>query len=230
MKRRTFFQDQDKSTRRESGAITKVQSAGGRVHKISAADASREVSFYLAGDKVNDSHLSDLNAIAGVVWLNLANTKVTDDGLKNLAGMKLKKLHLEKTEIGDKGLAHLKDQVELEYLNLYGTRVTDAGLVHLHKMTKLKRLYVWQSKVTPEGMKKLEGAIEGLEVVGECKLPVIEKKPEKKPEEKKKAAEGKDKKPNAKKEKKDAPKAKDKPSEKSEAKPAEKTAEKKDNK
>ena len=185
MRRLRAFQDKDQSSRRESVAIEAVQSCGGRVQKISAADDSREVSFYLVGDKVKDSNLSQLNAIGNVIWLNLANTKITDDGLKHLAGIKLKKLHLEKTAIGDKGLAHLKEQTELEYLNLYATKVTDEGLVHLHGMKNLKRLYVWQSQVTPEGMKQLEEKIPGLEVVGECKLPVIEKKPPKKEEEKK---------------------------------------------
>ncbi len=233
MKRRAFFQEQGQSTRREVGAVTKVQSVGGRVQKISAADDSQEVSFYLAGEKVNDTHIENLSAIGNVIWLNLANTKITDDGLKHLAGMKLKKLHLEKTQIGDEGLAHLKDQVELEYLNLYGTKVTDKGLVHLHGLKKLKRLYVWQSQVTPEGMKKLEKMVEGLQVVGECKLPVIKKEEKKKDAKKKdakkkKAQKGKDKKSEPKKDKKEPVKADAKPAqksdEKSESKPAKKPA------
>ena len=140
--------------------------------QISSADSTREVSFYLAGKKIEDQHLKDLGNVSDVIWLNLANTAVTDDGLKEIAGMKLQKLHLEKTGIGDSGLAHLKDMSDLEYLNLYGTTVTDAGLKHLEKLSKLKRLYVWQSKVTKEGMKSLEGKIPGLKVIGESKLPV----------------------------------------------------------
>ena len=172
----------------ESEALKRIEAAGGRVQQISSADSTREASFYLAGKKITDEHLQDLGAVQNVIWLNLANTKVTNDGLKNIAEMKLQRLHLEKTDIGDEGLAHLKDLVELEYLNLYSTAVTDEGLKHLEKMSKLKRLYVWQSKVTEEGMKALEKKIPGLKVVGECKLPVIEppKKEEPKKEEPKK--------------------------------------------
>ena len=183
-----FGQDSEEKSQREAEAIKKVEAVGGRVLQISSADSNREVSFYLAGEKVKDEHIKDLGAVQNVIWLNLANTKVTNDGLQHIRGMKLAKLHLEKTGIGDEGLAHLKDMVELEYLNLYATEVTDEGLKHLEKMSKLKRLYVWQSKVTEEGMKALEEKISGLKVVGECKLPVIEppKKEEPKKEEPKK--------------------------------------------
>jgi len=168
--------------------IKKIEAAGGRVAQISSADSTREVSFYLAGKKVEDQHLKDLGVVKDVVWLNLANTGITNDGLKEIAGLKLQKLHLEKTGIGDAGLAHLKDMSELEYLNLYGTAVTDEGLKQLTKLSKLKRLYVWQSKVTKEGMKSLEKQIPGLQVVGESKLPVA--RPKKEKEDKKKAKKG----------------------------------------
>ena len=141
--------------------------------QISSADSSREVSFYLAGEKIKDEQLKGLDTVQHVIWLNLANTAITNEGLKHISGMKLTKLHLEKTGIGDAGLAHLKEMKDLEYLNLYATSVTDKGLKHLAGLTKLKNVYVWQSKVTEAGMKELEKQIPGLKVVGESKLPVI---------------------------------------------------------
>lgn len=177
------------SSRREAEIVKKTEEAGGRVIQISAADASREVSFYLAGKKITDAHLKDLNVVQNVVWLNLANTAVTNDGLKSIAGLNLQKLHLEKTGIGDAGLAYLKDMKDLEYLNLYATSVTDEGLKHLAGLTKLKKVYVWQSKVTESGIKGLEKQIPGLKVVGESKLPVfVEKKEEKEATDKEKLA------------------------------------------
>ena len=167
-----FGQEKQESSRREAEAIKNIEAAGGRVMQISSADSTREVSFYLAGKKVEDKHLSDLGAVKDVIWLNLANTGITNDGLKQLSGMKLQKLHLEKTAIGDEGLVHLKEMTDLEYLNLYGTSVTDEGLKHLAKLNNLKRLYVWQSKVTKEGMENFEKQIPGLKVIGESKLPV----------------------------------------------------------
>jgi len=177
-----FAQDKEESSRREMEVIRKIEAAGGRVMQISSADSTREVSFYLAGKKVEDQHLKDLGIVQNVIWLNLANTGVTNDGIKEIAGLKLQKLHLEKTGIGDAGLAHLKDMSDLEYLNLYGTAVTDEGLKQLAKLSKLKKLYVWQSKVTKEGMASLEKQIPGLKVIGESKLPVA---PPKKEEDKK---------------------------------------------
>ncbi|QEG24420.1 hypothetical protein [Mariniblastus fucicola] len=183
-------QEQEESSRREAEAIRKIEAAGGRVMQISAADPTREVSFYLAGKSIADEHIKDLAAVENVVWLNLANTGVTNEGLKALTGLNLKKLHLEKTGIGDSGLAHLKGLKDLEYLNLYATSVTDEGLKHLYGLKKLKKVYVWKSKVTDAGMKALEGQIEGLNVVGESKLPVFEEpKKEQKKEPKKDAKE-----------------------------------------
>lgn len=159
------------SSRREAEIIKEIGKAGGRVMQISSADASREVSFYLAGKKIADANLKDINVVQNVIWLNLANTSVTDGGLKNIAGLKLQKLHLEKTGIGDSGLMHLKEMEDLTYLNLYATKVTDEGLKHLTGLKKLRKVYVWQSQVTENGMKSLEKQIPGLKVIGESKLP-----------------------------------------------------------
>ena len=167
-------QDKEESSRRETEVIKKIKANGGKIMQISSADSSREASFYLAGKKITDAHLKDLGAVRDVVWLNLANTAVSNDGLEKIAGLKLKKLHLEKTGIGDAGLVHLKEMVDLEYLNLYATAVTDEGLKHLTGLKKLKKVYVWQSKVTEAGMRELEKQIPGLKVVGESKLPVFE--------------------------------------------------------
>ena len=166
-------QEKEVSSRREAEVVKRIEAAGGRVMPISSADPTREISFYLAGEKIKDEQLKDIGAVSDVIWLNLANTGVTNEGLKQIAGMKLKKLHLEKTSIGDAGLAHLKEMGDLEYLNLYATSVTDEGLKNLAGLSKLKHVYVWQSKVTDAGMKSLEKQIPGLKVVGESKLPVI---------------------------------------------------------
>ncbi len=87
-----------------------------------------------------------------------------------MAKLPLTKLHLEKTQIGDDGLAHLKELANLEYLNVYATQVTDAGLEHLTGLKHLKHLYVWQSGVTEEGIKKLNESLPELVIVGEIKM------------------------------------------------------------
>ena len=171
-------QDQTKSSTKEDEAVKKVESNGGRVFRISAADTAREVSFYLSSTPVGDEQLAGINEIGEVIWVNLAGTNVTDDGLKHLAGLPIQKLHLERTRIGDDGLSHLKSFKELTYLNVYDTKVTDAGLEHLKDLKQLKKLFVWKSGVTEAGIKKLNESLPELKIVGELKLePVVIEEP-----------------------------------------------------
>lgn len=152
-------------------AIEAVQAAGGQVLRIAANSMDHEASFHLSSKPITDECLEPLNSIPNLVWLNLANTKITNDGLKHLSKLPLTKLHLEKTQIGDDGLNYLKELSNLEYLNLYATHVTDAGLEQLTGLKHLKRLYVWQSGVTDEGIRKLNESLPDLQIVGELKMP-----------------------------------------------------------
>ena len=176
---------QDKNSA-ENQAIKQVEESGGRVSKISAADDSREVSFYLSSKPIGDAQLANINSISNIIWLNLAGTEITDAALKQIARLpQLRKLHLERTNIGDDGLKHLKGASQLTYLNLYGTQVTDAGLEHIQSLPKLEKLYVWKSKVTEAGIAALQKSRPQLMVVGELKLKPIVAEPPKKPEPKK---------------------------------------------
>lgn len=104
-----------------------------------------------------DAELAKLDPLkANIRWLNLAGTKVTDAGLKQVAGMKnLTQLHLERTAVTDAGLRSLSKLRELEYLNLYGLPITDNGLQSLKRLTNLQHLYLWQTKVSPDAAKAL---------------------------------------------------------------------------
>jgi Leucine-rich repeat (LRR) protein len=119
------------------------------------------VEFTSNAAQITDPQVEMLSTVADKIYdLNLAGTKVTDDGLKGLEGMKnLHRLHLEKTAVTDGGLSHLKGLASLEYLNLYNTSVTDAGMAQLEGLKGLKNLYLWQSKVTDAGADGLKKAI-----------------------------------------------------------------------
>jgi hypothetical protein len=178
-------------------AIAKVKHAGGQVYRISAAESFREICFHLSSSPVGDEQIALAANVPEVIWLNIAGTKITNDGLKAVGGMKqLRRLHLEKTQIDDVGLEHLLGLTELEYLNLYGTKVTDAGISKLAGLKNLKRLYLWQSLATEKGQEDLRAAMPQCEIVGEVKLtpvapletkvePTPEKPAEPKAEEKK---------------------------------------------
>jgi internalin A len=80
-----------------------------------------------------------------VVEVDLAaNKKVTNDGLRELAGLKgLKRLSLFFDEqITDAGMAHLKGLTTLEELTLSNTGVGDAGIAELKGLKGLKKLHL----------------------------------------------------------------------------------------
>jgi Leucine-rich repeat (LRR) protein len=89
---------------------------------------------------------------AQLLWINLARTGVTDDGIASLANHKLlTRLHLENTSISDSSSIHISKLPNLEYLNLYGTNLTDASLNNLKKLKKLKKIFLWKTKITEKG-------------------------------------------------------------------------------
>lgn len=158
--------DDEDSSRRESAVIEAIQTAGGRVSKVAANTEDREVAFSLLGDKIKDEHVVDVAAISNVIWLNLAGTGISDAAVDSLKGMKLQKLHLEKTAIGDAACNALADMKSLTYLNLYSTNVTDEGLTHLTGLENLQQLHIWKSAVTKEGVAKLKESLPELMVTG----------------------------------------------------------------
>ena len=150
----------------DAGAIDKIRQTGALAMPLAQDTNLVEVDLNLVGDKVENTQLALLTPLdVQMAVLNLARTKVTDDGLKSVEGMSnLRKLHLENTKVGDAGLAHLKGLSNLEYLNLYGTLVTDAGLAKLEGLKNLKSLFLWQTKVTPDGVEKLKKALPQCEI------------------------------------------------------------------
>jgi mono/diheme cytochrome c family protein len=144
-----------------AAAMQKVNATGASLMPI-AADAKtfRFTALNVAKD-FGDAGLEPLVPIADkITSLDIARSKVTDAGLKALAGMKnLKELHLEGTGISDAGLDQLKGLAELEYINLYNTKVTDAGMAKLGALSKLKAVYLWQSGVTKAGVAALKAKL-----------------------------------------------------------------------
>ncbi len=88
--------------------------------------------------------------------LNL--TKVTDAGLKELAGLKnLQALYLAGTQVTDAGLKELAGRKSLQTLDVRGTKVTDVGLKELAGLQSLQSLYLTDCQVTDVGLKELAG-------------------------------------------------------------------------
>ncbi len=144
----------------EEAALGQIRDAGGIALPIAADTEAIEVNLALVSSGVEDAGLAPLGPLARrLVWLDLARSRVTDDGLARIGALvELRRLHLEGTSVGDAGLAHLRGLAKLEYLNLYATRVTDAGLEHIRALPALRRVYLWQTGVTEAGAAALRAA------------------------------------------------------------------------
>ena len=91
----------------------------------------------------------------------MSGTRITDDGLKHLAGLRsLKRLTLGAHDITDRGLKYLRSLPELESLSLSNnTAVTDQGLIHLKGMA-LRELHIPNAAKTDRGLKYYLAAIQ----------------------------------------------------------------------
>lgn len=160
----------------EAKAIKAISDVGGLAMRISADSNAVDVNLSLLGSAVTDDTIRKLDGLQHtLIWLNLARTGVTDNGLAALKGFtELRRLHLENTAIGDAALIHIAGLTKLEYLNLYNTRVTDSGLAHLKNMKSLRKLYLWQTQVTEEGVKALQAALPHVQIdVGNYRAVVV---------------------------------------------------------
>lgn len=146
--------------------LDELKKEGVLVRAISKDGKVIELDFSHSDLTAGNIRLDRLAPIAGNInVLDLSRTKISDNDLAVLAGMKhLARLILSRTETTDAGLVHLKDLPDLEYVNIYQTKVTDAGLKNFENLKKLRKLYAWQSMVTPGGASGLEKKIPGLAV------------------------------------------------------------------
>lgn len=151
---------------REAKAFEALRALGGLVQRVAANTIAVDVNLSLLGARADDAALAALDGLEPtLVWLNLARTKVSDEGLARLAKFpNLRRLNLANTSIGDAGLAHLSGLAQLEYLNLYGTQVGDSGLAQLAALPRLERLYLWQTAVSEAGAKALGEKLVGTRI------------------------------------------------------------------
>ena len=101
-----------------------------------------------------------------VIEVELASSRVTDAGLKELAGLKnLTTIELDFTLVTDAGLKELAGLKSLTTLELGYTKVTDAGLKELAGLKNLTTLKLSSTPVTGVGLKELQKALP------KCKIP-----------------------------------------------------------
>jgi repressor of nif and glnA expression len=102
-----------------------------------------------------------------VTDLSLDFTKITDEGLKELAKFQnLTHLSLVGTQITDEGLKELAKLQKLKMLGLAQSKITDAGLKEVAKLQKLEMLNLNGTKVTKEGVTVLKKALPNCLIIG----------------------------------------------------------------
>jgi len=138
--------------------------------------------LHLDGLPITDAGLAVLARLNQEVLrdVELGSTKISDQGLRHLAGFKLRFLTLDATAVKGPGLDHLQpDRLNvlclrrtpiddpllerhvarmsnLTTLNLDGTPVTDAGMQTIGKLEKLQGLTLIGTKITDAGLEKLK--------------------------------------------------------------------------
>ncbi|HEY5312525.1 MAG TPA: hypothetical protein VIK18_08390, partial [Pirellulales bacterium] len=103
---------------------------------------------------VVDKDLEGLEALSGLIELQLSRTKITDMLMPAIANSrKLERLLLDATAVTDAGAANLRGLVAMRSLSLHNTKISDAGLANLAGMQQLARFAVNQTKITDAGVR-----------------------------------------------------------------------------
>ncbi len=112
-----------------------IERLGGKIAGARSMGRWTVMGVDLSGYQVTDAALQDLKELNGpLTRLTLAETSVTDGGLKHLEGLtSLQSLSLRHTKITDAGLKYLEGLKNLEGLNLGYTKATKAGVMKLQQ-------------------------------------------------------------------------------------------------
>lgn len=153
---------------RQQDAMSSIRTMGGFVAPISRKSPWLDVNLSLIRPAVADFQIRPLEALKEtVVWLNLGDTAITDEGVsRTVASLNaLRRLRLDRTGITDKGVSSLANLHALEVLNLFGTKVGDGCLATIGRLPSLETVYLWDTHVTTEGLDRLRSLRPNLNVV-----------------------------------------------------------------
>lgn len=170
-----FVPEGDHPPEADEAALAPLLERGVKVMPIAQGNTYLQVSC------INDTAFGDaetellLPLKSQLIWLDLANTKITDRGLQTIAGLEnLTRLHLARTQVSDQGLSSLAACKQLAFLNLFDTRVSDEGLQHLQHAPMLREVHLYQTGVTPAGVERLASHLPEVRIdTGNYRLPLL---------------------------------------------------------
>ena len=134
------------------------------IHLTNLSDTS-VLSLNLADTRITDNGLRYLSKLDNLWILSLRGTRVTDEGLVHLTGLSnLDELVLDDTNITGQGLQHLSRLPSLSTLRLQGTAIDDASLAKLHQLSSLEMVMLAGTPITDAGLEHLQ-TLDGLEAI-----------------------------------------------------------------
>ena len=135
--------------------------------EITKAELAKVTRLNLGFTKITDEGLKDVAKLQQLEWLILINTKITDAGLKDVAKLrKLEELRLDGTKITDEGLKDVAKLENLKGLSLNSTQVTDVGLKDVAKLQNLIAFSLFRTKITKAGVAELKKALPNILIYG----------------------------------------------------------------
>ena len=137
----------------DSNKINTLKQLGLIVHPIAKGVGYLDLSAMNA-PLLNDVQVQKISILdSHLVWLNLANTRITNNSIATLSSCKnILKLNVAYTSLNDDAISLLNQFTKLNYLNIVGTSVSDNGLAKLNLSNSLKTLYCWNTKITQSGV------------------------------------------------------------------------------
>jgi hypothetical protein len=112
-----------------------------RQDRAAIRDVGAMETLILADAALSDIDLAYLAVLSSLTNLTLAETEITDEGLKFITDLPIRRLDLSSTHITDQGVAQLANISTLEHIYLRGTSVSPTALDSLQK--RLPQLLIY---------------------------------------------------------------------------------------
>lgn len=137
-------------------ALQALKDAGILARLVAENSHLLDVSFVMAQKASRPKRREQLQKLLQVkeqvYWLDVSNCGLTPADLQVLGQLpNLTKLQLQKNNIDDTGIPHLRNLKKLEYLNVYQTPLSDKSVQTLLQLPALNKVNLWQTGVTEKG-------------------------------------------------------------------------------
>jgi hypothetical protein len=111
-------------------------------------------------DRVTDTGIAQLAALANLEQLFVYDSAITDDGIKSVSSLpRLKQVFFMKAPLTDASMESFANMAQLEAIGVSSPAITDRGLAQLSPLTNLHQLNLVGTGTTDEGLRALGEAL-----------------------------------------------------------------------